>query len=92
MKELTDCSRNELIDILKQQNVRIAELEGKIARLSKTASTPSKPPSSDVTKPAKGGKSAKVGGTRKREIGADPGHQKHQRKPCSPGQIDQGFS
>jgi transposase len=77
---------------------RIAELEGKvaelkalvarltqqIAKLSKNSSNSSKPPSSDIVKPPRPASSQKM----KRKIGGQPGHEKHERPPFSPEEID----
>ena len=78
--------------IIQQQQARIAELEKKVeelsaqvARLSKNSSNSSKPPSSDIVKPPKPPPAA--GG--KRHIGGQPGHQRHERTPFPPDQIDQ---
>lgn len=77
--------------IIQQQQARIAELEKKVeeltaqvARLSKNSSNSSKPPSSDITKPPKPPPAA--GG--KRHIGGQPGHQRHERPPFPPDQIN----
>ena len=63
---------------------RIAELEARIARLEKNSSNSHKPPSSDIVKPPP---SARRRG-KKRRIGAQPGHPRHQRPPFGPDQID----
>jgi transposase len=66
---------------LKTQVVRLSE---QIAKLSKNSSNSSKPPSSDLVKPPKAGFSKKM----KRRIGGQPGHEKHERPPFSPDQIN----
>jgi transposase len=78
--------------IIQQQQARLVELEKKVeeltaqvARLSKNSSNSSKPPSSDIVKPPK--PPAPGGG--KRHIGGQPGHQRHERAPFPPDQIDQ---
>jgi transposase len=63
---------------------RIAELEARLAKLEKNSSNSSKPPSSDIVKPAAVGK--KRWSRRKR--GAQPGHPKHERPAFSPEDID----
>jgi len=63
---------------------RIAELEARLARLEKNSGNSSKPPSSDIVKPAAVGR--KRGPLRKR--GAQPGHPKHERPAFSPEDID----
>lgn len=64
---------------------RIAELEARIARLEKNSSNSHKPPSSDIVKPPP---PARRHG-KKRRIGGQPGHPRHQRPPFPPDQIDQ---
>jgi transposase len=63
---------------------RIAELEAENARLKKNSSNSSKPPSSDIVKPPK----PPLPHGRKRKIGGQHGHAKHEREPFSPEQID----
>ncbi len=65
---------------------RIAELEAEVARLKKNSSNSSKPPSSDIIKPPQGDSSGRGG--KKRRIGGQPGHAKHQRREFPPEQID----
>ena len=64
---------------------RIAELEARIARLERNSSNSHKPPSSDIVKPPP---PARRHG-KKRRIGGQPGHPRHQRPPFAPDQIDQ---
>lgn len=66
---------------LKAQVVRLSE---QVAKLSKNSSNSSKPPSSDIVKPPKPASSQKT----KRKIGGQPGHEKHERPPFSPEEID----
>lgn len=70
---------------------RLAEVEAKVAALSKNSRTSSKPPSSDIVQPDKGGKSASPGRKKKRKPGGQPGHDKHTRAPFAPEQIDQAY-
>ena len=63
---------------------RIAELEAEVARLKKNSSNSSNPPSSDIVKPPH----ADPSGGKKRRIGGQPGHAKHQRPEFPPEQID----
>ncbi|MGH7410701.1 MAG: IS66 family transposase [Candidatus Methylomirabilis sp.] len=72
---------------------RIAELEAEVARLaeqvaklSKNSSNSSKPPSSDIVKPPK---PPIPHGRRKRRIGGQAGHSRHEREAFSPEQIDE---
>lgn len=62
-----------------QDKACIAELERKLAAANKNSQNSSKPPSSDITKPpAK--KRPKRGRPKKRRIGGQPGHPKHESK------------
>jgi transposase len=88
----TGLSRDELLALvmdlrrevaaLRQEN---ATLRAELARARKNSSNSSKPPSSDITKPPKPPPAA--GG--QRHIGGQPGHQRHERTPFPPDQIDQ---
>ena len=70
------------IDMLQK---KVTELERMVARLSKNSSNSGKPPSSDITKPkTKSGKKGKGKG----KIGAQPGHQKHERSPFPENEIN----
>ena len=68
---------------------QVARLSSQIAKLSKNSSNSSKPPSSDIVKPPKS-TSWKEGDSRKRKrkIGGQPGHPKHERPAFSPEDID----
>ncbi len=67
--------------ILLQENVALKE---HVAKLSKTSSNSSKPPSSDITK-KKPKKKPQKG---KRKIGGQHGHRRHERPPFSKEDID----
>jgi len=74
--------RDERIAALERQ---VAQLTEQVARLSKNSSNSSKPPSSDIVKPPKPkGKNRK----RRRRIGGQPGHPKHEREPFGPDQVN----
>lgn len=64
---------------------RIAELEAEITRLKKDSRNSSKPPSSDIVKPAKAVPAKRRG---KRSIGGQPGHAKRERKPFGPDEVN----
>ena len=64
---------------------KVAELERKVAQLSKNSTNSSKPPSSDITRPAP--QQRQQG---KRKIGAQPGHPRHER-PAFPEADIQSF-
>ena len=74
----------EQVQMLEQ---RVVVLERELARARKDSSTSSKPPSSDIVKPPKTA-SKKGGRTVKRKIGGQPGHEKHEREPFDPDEID----
>src|SRR6266567_2984185 len=65
---------------------RVAELEAKLAAAQKHSGNSSKPPSSDIVKPPKGGPQGK---NKERRRGGQPGHAKHERPEFPPEQIDQ---
>lgn len=66
----------ELGEIIESQNEKIMASERKVAELSKNSSNSGKRPSSDdITKPNRGKKK----GRKKRKIGGQPGHPKHER-------------
>lgn len=67
----TICELSAQVETLQR---RVEELERVVAGLSKNSSNSSKPPSSDITKPA-----LKRGKKGKRKIGGQPGHPKHER-------------
>jgi transposase len=90
--DLEQLSKRQLIELVRQLigrieplQVRIEELERENARLKKNSSTSSKPPSSDIVKP---GSRPTKGKGRKRKIGGQPGHPRHERTPFSPEQLD----
>jgi len=67
----------------------VARLSGQIAKLSKNSSNSSKPPSSDIVKPPKPTSSKKANSRKKkRKIGGQPGHAKHEREPFSSDDLD----
>ena len=70
---------------IEQQTQRIDELERELATTRKNSTTSSKPPSSDIVKPPK---SPPTGSQRKRKIGGQPGHPKHERPPFPPEAVD----
>ena len=74
----------DLSDTLESQQQKIRTLEVKVAKLSKNSSNSSKRPSSDdITKPKSNKK--KNG---KRKIGAQPGHDRHERPLFTEDEID----
>ena len=70
---------------IEMKQMEIYALEAKIAKLSKNSSNSSKPPSSDdITKP----ESKKKNKEGKRNIGGQPGHERHVRPLFSEDEID----
>src|SRR5262249_44680066 len=71
---------------LRQENAalraQVADLQAKLAKTRKDSSNSSKPPSSDIVKPPR------PQGQRKRKIGAQPGHPRHQRPAFAADQVD----
>lgn len=67
---------------------KIEALELRIARMQRDSSTSSKPPSSDITKPPKGGPGSGGRGKKKRKPGGQRGHTRHERKLFKPDEID----
>jgi len=63
----------------------VARLAEQVAKLSKNSSNSSKPPSSDIVKPPKPPAPA---GRKKRRIGGQPGHPKHDREPFRPEELN----
>ena len=66
-----------------QLHDEILQLKEKIARLEKNSSNSSKPPSSDITNPQPENKKKK-----KRKIGGQKGHPKHNRPLFEDNEID----
>ena len=90
MPDIQELSKAELIAIiveLRAENAalkrRLAELEARIARLEKDSSNSHKPPSSDIVKPSPPPPQGK-----KRGIGGQPGHVKHERVLFAPDALD----
>jgi len=81
--------RDERIAALERQvadlTATVTKLTATVAKLSKNSSNSSKPPSSDIVKPPKA--NAK-GHRRRRRIGGQPGHPKHEREPFGPDQVN----
>jgi transposase len=85
MKLPEECSREELITTIRELRAHLVVLEAEIARLRKNSSNSSKPPSSDIVKPPK---PPVPPGCKKRHIGGQPGHPKHDREPFGPEELD----
>lgn len=73
---------NRLIEEIRVLKEMVVLLNDRLAKLSKTSQNSSKPPSSDIVKQNK-----KDPNEKKRKIGAQPGHPKHERNPFPPEDI-----
>jgi len=82
--DATDIYINTLLAENKKLRDEIQHLKEEIARLKKDSGNSSKPPSSDIVKPA--GVLRRLGSKRRR--GGQPGHRKFSRQPFSPKQVD----
>lgn len=87
-------SREELLKLVQTLLERIAVLEAELdatrrelAAARKNSSNSSKPPSGDITRPPSG-TGASGPKKRKRKIGGQPNHPKHERPPFPPDQVD----
>lgn len=69
--------------VIIEQSEKIKSLELELAKYKKNSSNSSKPPSSDIVKPPKPKPDAG-----KRKIGAQPGHERHERIPFTADEID----
>lgn len=74
-----------VVEKLCELSAKVDAQAKKIAALQKNSTNSSKPPSSDITQPAKKKKS---NGT-KNKAGGQPGHPKHERIPFSEDEIDE---
>jgi transposase len=68
--------------------MRLQELEEKLAKAEKNSSNSSKPPSSDIVNPNKAGAKTSKNAGKKRKQGGQPGHERHERDPYPEDQID----
>lgn len=76
-----------VVEKLCELSAQVDEQAKKIAVLEKNSTNSSKPPSSDITKPAKNKKSK----GKKNKPGGQPGHPKHERTPFSEDEIDESW-
>lgn len=74
---------------LDAMNVRLLDLEIKLAKATKNSSNSSKSPSSDMFKPPGPTEKGKPGRKKKRKQGAQSGHVKKVRKPLPPERVDE---
>lgn len=68
---------------------RVAALEAELAKAKKHSGNSSKPPSSDIVHPAQ---KKNRGRPRKRKIGGQPGHERHEREPFPREELDQEWT
>ncbi len=87
--ELKRLSKNDLVRLVLELYGDVKELKAELARSRKNSSTSSKPPSSDIVKPPK--PKSKNGGQKKRMIGGQPGHERHERKLLPTEELDGEF-
>lgn len=75
------------IEELKAKN---QELQDQLAKAKKNSKNSSKPPSSDIVNPSKNKKEQNPGKNKKkkRKIGGQPGHERHQRPPFQEEEIN----
>lgn len=66
---------------------RVAALEAELAKAKKNSTNSSKPPSSDIVNPPK--KTGKPGRPKKRKIGGQPGHPRHERTRFTEEELDE---
>ena len=86
------CLRSQAqLDLLRAEihslRANVAQLQEQLAQARKDSSTSSKPPSSDIVKPAP---PAPPDGQAKRAIGGQPGHPRHERPLLPPEQVNGG--
>lgn len=72
--------QDAVVHTLCELSAEVTALERQLAKRSKNSSTSSKPPSSDIVKPSRRHKDDQHDkGAKKRNIGGQPGHPKHER-------------
>ena len=86
MPDLQELSKAELIAVILELRSENVALKQRLAKLEKNSSNSHKPPSSDIVKPSP--MSPKGGRGKKRGIGGQPGHPKHERTPFTPDELD----
>jgi transposase len=84
VKQLIAEAMAPLVARIAKLEVENTALKTEIARLQKNSSNSSKPPSSDIVKPAKD----RPTGKNKRKRGGQAGHPQHERPEFPPEQID----
>ena len=87
--ELKRLSKNDLVRLVLELYADVQKLKSELARSRKDSSTSSKPPSSDIVNPPK--PKPKKGSGKKRKIGGQPGHKKHERARLPPEELDGAY-
>lgn len=87
-KEHNGCPRcKRLEERLAKLEAELARVKDELSKAKKNSTNSSKPPSSDVVNPSPKRKTANRK-NKKRKRGGQPGHQRHERTPFQPDQID----
>jgi transposase len=76
----------ELASQIAALQAQINALEAKLASAQKHSGNSSKPPSSDIVKPRR--KPGKRGRPKRRGLGGQPGHERHERMPFAAEELD----
>lgn len=83
--EVTGCPKCAELELrIAALEAKLADALSKLAAAMKNSATSSKPPSSDIVKPRESLRKR----LSKRKRGAQPGHEKHERKAFTPDEID----
>ena len=82
-----DCAKRD--QRIAELEERLNKLESELAKAKKHSGNSSKPPSSDIVRPRR--KSGKRGRPKRRRIGGQPGHGRHERTAFSPEELDQAW-
>jgi transposase len=92
MTKSTEPQTCEQCERLRQENeklrAQVAELQAELAKARKHSGNSSKPPSSDIVQPPR---PKKRGRPKKRRIGGQPGHPRHERTPFAADDLDQAW-
>jgi transposase len=73
---------------IERLQTQVAELQAELAKARKHSGNSSKPPSSDIVQPPR---PKKRGRPKKRRIGGQPGHPRHERTPFAADDLDQAW-
>jgi hypothetical protein len=84
--ELKHLSKNDLVRLVPALQEEVRELRATLSRLTRDSSNSSKPPSSDIVKPPR--PQPPGGRQQRRRIGGQPGHERHERAPFPPEEVE----